>query len=119
MKSLLESGIQGGLPDFRPRVKAIKSENQPARPFGSLEPGVIVMDIKGTGRTQQMNRSFSRKDFEASTTNDYSGAFSKMRPHLVNSGGVHIANFVRDLKPNYGRVYFDIALGILALATIL
>jgi fatty acid desaturase len=66
-----------------------------------------------------MNQGFSLRDFEASTNDDYSGAFSRIRPRLANSRGVQLADFTRELRPNYGRVFFDIALGFIALAIML
>jgi fatty acid desaturase len=66
-----------------------------------------------------MNWSFSPRDFEASTNDDYSGVFSKIRPSLLNSRGVRLADFARDLRPNYRRVCFDIALGYFALGIML
>jgi fatty acid desaturase len=66
-----------------------------------------------------MNQRFPPRDFEASANDDYSGAFSRIRARLVDSRGVHLADFARDLRPNYGRVYFDIALGFFALAIVL
>lgn len=76
--------------------------------------GVIL--LHGDGVDHDMNQGFSPRDFEASTNDDYSGAFSRIRPRLTNSRGVPLADFARDLRPNYGRVYLDIALGFVALA---
>jgi fatty acid desaturase len=47
---------------------------------------------------------------------DYSGSFEKIRARLTDSRGVALVEFLRTLRPNYVRVYFDIALGYAALA---
>jgi fatty acid desaturase len=47
---------------------------------------------------------------------DYSNSFAKLRGGLTNSRGIRLTEYVRELKPIYRRVYFDIAVGYGALA---
>ena len=43
---------------------------------------------------------------------DHSNSFGQLRPHLHNSAGVSLIDFVRSLKPNY-RVVFVTLLGVM------
>ncbi len=47
---------------------------------------------------------------------DYSATFHKLRSGLVSSDGTRYKEFVRTLKPDYFKVYRDIAFGYLAVA---
>lgn len=42
---------------------------------------------------------------------DFSGSFGKIRTTVVDANGVLLIDFVKSLKPRYGVVYRDIALG--------
>ena len=55
----------------------------------------------------------------ALSTDDYSGSFAKIRGRLMDSKGVFLSEFLKTLRPNYGRVFFDIACGYAALVATL
>jgi fatty acid desaturase len=45
------------------------------------------------------------------STGDYSGAFGKIRPHIVNGRNEKLIDYVKTLSPRYAIVYRDIAVG--------
>ncbi|HLW92615.1 MAG TPA: fatty acid desaturase [Roseiarcus sp.] len=47
----------------------------------------------------------------AEPAGDYSGAFGKVRPRIVNSRNEKLIDYVKTLSPRYAIVYRDIALG--------
>ncbi len=47
--------------------------------------------------------------------NDHSGSFGQLRPHIRNSMGVSLPDFVRSLHPNYRVALYDIGWGHVAL----
>jgi len=47
--------------------------------------------------------------------NDHSGSFGELRPHIRNSTGISLFDFVRSLNPNYRSARYDIAWGQAAL----
>jgi hypothetical protein len=105
------------LPDPEQGVQDTAEKICPSAPGKYL---VIVLESSGQqAGPLDMNESFSPRDFRAGSHNDYSAVFSKIRSRLVDSRGVPLADFVRDLRPNYGRVCFDIALGFFALVIML
>jgi fatty acid desaturase len=50
---------------------------------------------------------------------DYSAGFSKLRRELADSRGTSYIDFLKTLKPDYGRVHRDIILGYVMIAGIL
>lgn len=51
--------------------------------------------------------------------NDYSNSFSQIRGSLHDSEGHPYSEFVRSLEPDYARVWWDVAVGYIALAATL
>lgn len=57
-------------------------------------------------------------DLLIASDDDFSNSFAKLRGSLTDSRGVRLVEYVRELKPIYRQVYFDIAIGYGAIATI-
>jgi len=56
-------------------------------------------------------RKIEPADAAPGKIDDYSGTFHTLRAKLVDSKGRRYSHLVRALRPNYARVYRDIALG--------
>jgi fatty acid desaturase len=52
---------------------------------------------------------------EIDQNSDYSRSFQRLRPRIKNSKGVRLDEFIKQMQPNYWRVYLDIVLGYAAL----